>query len=72
MERIVLVENKDDGGDAVAEEEIGGQADDGFQQVFLDELLADLVLDAPPEKNAVGNDDADAAADSAPAAADNP
>ena len=36
-----LVEKKDRSGDAGAEEEVCGQADDSLQEIFLNQLLAD-------------------------------
>lgn len=58
---LAFVEKEDGGGDAGAEEEVGGQADDGFEEVFLDELLADAALGGTTEEDAVGDDDSDAA-----------
>ena len=58
---LALVEDQDRGRDAGAEEQIGRQADDGFQQVLLDQLLADLALGAAPEQHAVRHDDANPA-----------
>ena len=48
-------------GIAGAEEEIRGQADHGFEKIFLYELLPDLPLGRAPEEHAMGNDHADAA-----------
>jgi hypothetical protein len=45
---LALVEDQDGGGDAGAEEEIGGQADDAFEEVFLDQA-ADRAF-GPPRK----------------------
>ncbi len=39
----------------------GGQADDGVEQVFLDQLLPDASLSAAPEQDAVRHDDRHAA-----------
>ena len=56
--RLVAPEEQDGRRDAGAVEEVGGQADDGVQQVLLDQLLADLALAAAPEEHAVGHDHA--------------
>ena len=53
-----LVENADGDGDAGAGEEVGGQADDGLEQVRLDDALANLALGAAAEEDAVGHDHA--------------
>ena len=58
---LPLVENEDGGGDPGAEKEVGGQTDDGFQQVVLDELLADAALGGTAEEYAVRHDHSDAA-----------
>ena len=50
---VFLVKHKDAGGDAGAVEEIGGQADDGFQVTRADELLADDGLRIAAEEHAV-------------------
>ena len=52
-------QHQDAGGDAGAVEEVGGQADDGVEQVVLDEALADVPLGPAPEQHAVGHDGAD-------------
>ena len=54
-----LVEDADGDGDAGAGEEVGGQADDGLEQVRLDDALAYLALGAAAEEDAVGHDHAD-------------
>ncbi len=53
----LLAEEEDDGGDAGAEENVGGQADDGFDVVIFDEVFADSAFFAAAEENAVGEDD---------------
>ena len=58
---LALVEDQDRGRNAGAEEQVGRQADDGIEQVLLDQLLADLALRAAAEQHAVRHDHADAA-----------
>ena len=53
-----FAEDQNGGGDAGAEEEIRRQADDGLQQVFLDELLPDLALRRTAKQHAMRDDDA--------------
>ena len=50
------------GRDAGAVEEVVRQADDGFDEVLLEELLADLLFGAAAEQHAVGHDGGDHAA----------
>ena len=56
-----LVEDQDRRRDAGAEEKVRRQADHRFQQVLLDQLLADQPFRAAAEQHAVRHDDADAA-----------
>src|SRR5690606_161792 len=49
-------QDEDAGRDAGAVEEVRGQADDRFKTVVLDDALADLLLLAAPEEDAVGHD----------------
>ncbi len=52
-----FLEDHDAGGDAGAKEDVGGQADDGVEDVFrLDQMLADVLLGRTAEQNAVGKD----------------
>ena len=50
------------GGDARAVEQVGGEPDDGVEEVVLDEALADMPLSPTSEQDPVGHDRADHAA----------
>lgn len=59
----VALEDEDGGGDAGAVEQVGGQADNGVQGVFIhDQGLADFGFGGPSEEDAVGEDDGHGAA----------
>ncbi|MNO02158.1 hypothetical protein D3C81_2224790 [compost metagenome] len=52
-----MPEHEDDGWDASAEEDVGRQADYGFEVVVLDQLFADDAFLSAPEQHAVRQDD---------------
>jgi len=58
--RLPLVEQQDGGGDAGAEEQVGGQTNDAIKQVFLNDLAADGSLPSTAEQDTVRNHDGDA------------
>ena len=52
---LVAVQHADGNGDAGAEKQVGGQADDRLEQVGLYNAPPDLALGAAPEQDAVGH-----------------
>ncbi len=52
--RFALAQDQDAGGQAGAVEEVGRQADDGLDQIHLQQLAPDLALDAAAEERALG------------------
>ena len=54
--RWVRPHHQDAGRDAGAVEQVRRQADDGLDEVVVEELLADLLLRAAAEQHAVGHD----------------
>ncbi|MNJ58889.1 hypothetical protein D3C77_545460 [compost metagenome] len=52
-----MPQHEDDGRDTRAEEDVGRQANDGFEVVVLDQLLADDAFLTASEQHAVRQDD---------------
>ena len=63
---LALAEDQDAGGQAGAVEQVRPQADDGFEQVHAEDLLADLAFRAHAEERAMRQHDGHAARSWAP------